>query len=312
MSGGARIAIGIATFKRPKGLLRLLRSLERLDTDAQIRIIVTDNDAAGREGEACATGVSRQGYRWPIDVSVTERRGISEARNTLLQRAFIDPDTSALVMVDDDQWVEPDWITSLLEMQRLTNADVVGCRVVPDFQGEPSEWTEGLYVYWADKLPDGRCGLITGTGGTLLARSVLAHGGSPGFDPRFSLTGGGDKEFFVRLSRQGAAFAYAGTAVAHEIVDRSRLNIGWALNRAYRIGATDMRIIQLHSNGLKPLLLEPAKIAAGLAISLVCCAATLGSPKRRIGPLMKLYRALGKASAFFGRQYDEYQTIHGS
>ena len=312
MSGGERIAIGIATFKRPQGLLRLLRSLERLDTDAQIRIIVTDNDAAGREGEACATSVSRQGYRWPIDVSITERRGISEARNTLLQRAFIDPDTSALVMADDDQWVEPDWIKALLEMQRLTKADVVGCRVVPDFQGEPSEWTEGLYVYWADKLPDGRCGLITGTGGTLLARSVLAHGGSPGFDPRFSLTGGGDKEFFVRLSRQGAAFAYAGTAVAHEIVDRSRLNLGWALNRAYRIGATDMQIVLLHSKGPRPLVLESAKIAAGLVLSVSCFGASIWSPSRRLMSLMKLYRVLGKISAILGARYNEYQTIYGS
>ena len=46
----AKVAIAVPTFRRPKGLERLLAALAHLETSADVEIVVADNDAAMQEG----------------------------------------------------------------------------------------------------------------------------------------------------------------------------------------------------------------------------------------------------------------------
>lgn len=307
-----KTVIGVATFRRPAGLLRLLESLECMETGRNIEIVVAENDAPGLEGATAVSSLVQQGYRWPVAVVFVERRGISEARNALIEAAFRDPTVVALAMVDDDQWVEPGWIDALTDMQEATGATVVGCRVVPDFQGLPGDWTEGLNVFWRESKNDGLCELIVGTDGVLLDRTVLNHCKPPYFDPEFSLTGGGDKEFFVRLSKKGATFAYAGSAIAHEIFGRDRLNVGWACRRAFRIGSTDMRTVLRHYREPRRLVLELFKIAGALVVTPVSFILLAWSTRLRLKHVMRMCRAFGKISALVGVRYGEYRRTYGS
>ncbi|HZQ40547.1 MAG TPA: hypothetical protein VFA87_07130, partial [Rhizomicrobium sp.] len=57
-----RIALCIPTFKRPKMLARLLDAVARLQTRADITVIVADNDAEGHAGlDLCH---QMRDYRW--------------------------------------------------------------------------------------------------------------------------------------------------------------------------------------------------------------------------------------------------------
>ena len=101
----AEVVIAIPTFRRPKGLTRLLDSLAALQTVADVAVIVADNDGEGRQGFAICERYRSEGYRWPLDALVVAERGISHNRNALVARALADPAMRCLVMLDDDEWV---------------------------------------------------------------------------------------------------------------------------------------------------------------------------------------------------------------
>jgi hypothetical protein len=49
----ARVAVCVATYRRPDGLARLLDGLAALTGDALVRVVVNDNDPEGPARDAC-------------------------------------------------------------------------------------------------------------------------------------------------------------------------------------------------------------------------------------------------------------------
>lgn len=153
--------------------------------------------------------------------------------------------------------------------------------------------------------------MIHGTSNVLLSRACLLRLESPWFDPAFGLTGGEDKEFFTRLRRLGARFAWADEAIAYAHVPATRSSLGWALKRAYRVGNSDMRIFLKHENNAHAFAVEAAKIAGAVLLSPLHLAIHAAAPGARTADLCRLWRAAGKVAAIFGAHYNEYATIHG-
>ena len=60
-----RVIIAIPTFKRPRSLARLLDAIARLKTDAEISVLVADNDAEAHQGFDLCAGMAGS-YRWPL------------------------------------------------------------------------------------------------------------------------------------------------------------------------------------------------------------------------------------------------------
>jgi hypothetical protein len=134
---------------------------------------------------------------------------------------------------------------------------------------------------------------------------------APWFDPAFALSGGEDREFFVRLQRAGKRFAWSDEARAHGDIPATKDNLGWLLRRAYSVGNSDMRVLLKHGLGARGVTVELCKIAAALLLSpLATLVFALHSRKRAV-PLQKLFRAAGKLGALMGRSYQEYAVVHG-
>jgi succinoglycan biosynthesis protein ExoM len=304
------IAIAIATFRRPRGLLRLLRSLEEQDCTFQPHIVVADNDGRDAEGAETVRQVRDGGYRFPITAITVPERGISQARNALMDYCFGHLGATALAMIDDDERAEPQWIAELVRVQELTGADVVGGPVAAEFESEAPAWVRGQPIYWRQVLPEGPVPIIRGTGNVLLSRSVDVAWAAR-FDEAFALTGGGDHEFFFRLKRLGAKFAFAPAARTHEWIGASRMRPGWAIHRAYRIGNTDFRVFLLH--GLAPVawMGEGVKISAALLLGPLQFLVYIWHPARRTRALLMMARQAGKISALFGQHPRAYETTHG-
>ena len=119
-----RVTIAIPTFRRPKNLQRLLEAVARLDGDADIAVLVADNDAQGQEGAKLCARLAPD-YRFPLKAVIAAERGIAQVRNTLVREALADPHTAFIAMIDDDEWPVPSWITRFLSVQHATGADVV-------------------------------------------------------------------------------------------------------------------------------------------------------------------------------------------
>ena len=296
-----RIIVAIPTFRRPKMLTRLLDALARLETDADIHVLVADNDTQGKEGFAlCAERAAS--YRWPLKAVMAPQRGIAQVRNILVAEALKDEKAVFVAMIDDDEWPDPRWISAFLKTQRQTNADVLQGSIL---FGDKSGATPDI------RRATGPIAMLQGAGNLFLSRARLEQMASPWFDPAFALTGGEDREFFLRLAREGARFAWCDEARAHGDVPESRANLGWALRRAYSTGNSDMRVLLKHQPGFATGLAETAKILGVLLLSLPLAVILCASPNHRLAPLAKLCRAAGKLTAMLGWRYNDYAVVHG-
>jgi glycosyltransferase involved in cell wall biosynthesis len=307
-----RVVIGIPSFKRPQGLARLLDSLAKQRVDFEVRVVVADNDSELQQGIATVGQYQQRGFRFPLEAFAVTERGISQVRNALMQRAFIDYQADFLAMLDDDEWAEEAWLKNLVEVQQQTRADVVGGRVSPEFEVPAPDWAQGLAIYYQQQIrQSGPVNLIYATTNVLLSKSILSQFPGQLFDPFYSLVGGGDVEFFTRLKNLGATFAFAHQAGSHEIFGASRLTRQWARERAFRIGAGDMRIILKNNTSFKRLLTELSKALAASCVAGLQVLLHFTSSHRRMAGQLLFMRQLGKISAVFGKQKPVYRQTHG-
>lgn len=309
---GFNVAIGIPTYRRPHSLKRLLASIAEQRTPFIPHVIIADNEGEGGAGYVAVCELQAEGnYPFPLHAIAVAERGISQVRNSLMQVGFGELRFDALAMVDDDEWVEPDWLVNLVEMHAKTGADIVSGHVLPEFEGTPPAWVKNLNLYWRSRHAAGQVDMIHGTTNILMASSVYVRFSGEWFDPQFGLSGGEDKEFFVRLERRGARFAFAPQAISHEHFGASRMTMRWALERAYRIGSSDVRVLLLHSPSASSQKIEALRaflaFFTGLAQFVICA----WSPPRRTRGLIRMARQAGKISALLGRKTDVYTKIHG-
>ena len=303
------VVIAIPTYRRPRGLARLLASLAELETRANLTVLVGDNDAENHLGRDLCDVVHRIGYRWPLEAIVVAERGIAQNRNALVAAALEKPSMQFLAMLDDDEWVEPGWLDALLGAQQRFAADAVEGPVLGmSAEGGDAEDYAGVATH---RGASGIAETIEGAGNILIARTALERLEPPHFDPQFALSGGEDKDFFLRLKAHGARFAWSAEAVSYTAVPESRKGLGWTLARAYSVGNSDMRIFLKHHAGQGAMLRELIKIGAALLLSPPVALILWTSPNRRLEALRKLFRAAGKTAALFGSHYQEYSVIHG-
>jgi glycosyltransferase involved in cell wall biosynthesis len=293
-------------------LARLLQSIALQDADNISYVIVADNEGAQGSARSVVEMFVTDNFPFPIKVISVEERGISQVRNALMQEAFENLQADNLAMVDDDEHVCKSWITELHAMQKQGSFDVVGGYVLPDFETSPPNWTKNLNLYFRPKLTAGKIDMVNGTTNVLLNNSVYKKFKDNKFDNKFSLTGGGDREFFTRLKQQTATFAFAPEAISHEIFAQSRLTLKWAEQRAYRIGAGDARIFRRYSSGYLAWLKELIKMLAAIVISILMMILTVFSPPKRVFYFLKIIRQRGKLNGLFGEPVEVYKQTHGS
>lgn len=158
-----RIALCIATFKRPMGLKRLLDSVEKINFNGNLSVIVVDNDAKSKEGYKACKEIESGGYRWPITCVIEPKPGIAPARNALVKAALQIKGIEFIAMVDDDEFVEPQWIDELLRVQAETDADIVGGAALP-FSDKPfPDWAIEGKFYELPRYKDGPVDMVNGT-----------------------------------------------------------------------------------------------------------------------------------------------------
>lgn len=296
-----RVAVCIPTFKRPKMLRRLLDALAALDTDADVRVLVADNDADHHAGfDLCQ---ALPGYRWPLLAVIAPQRGIAQVRNALIEQA-LKTDARFIAMIDDDEWPGTDWIAQFLACARQTGADVLQGSIL--LRG-----ADGIEGHGDIRHATGPVAMLQGAGNLLIRRGVLEEMTAPWFDPAFALSGGEDREFFVRLQRATKRFAWSDEARTYGDIPETRDNLGWLLRRAYSVGNSDMRVLLKHGLGAGGMVAELGKIGASFLLSPLAALALAASPRKRAVPLQKFFRAAGKLGALMGRSYNEYAVVHG-
>jgi hypothetical protein len=199
-----------------------------------------------------------------------------------------------------------------LQAQGETGADVLYGAVLREFERKPGIWAAYCPGVASTRITSDANNIMPGAGNLLVRRASLEDLSKPCFDPAFALTGGEDKDFLTRLKKQGCKFAGVDDAICTEFVPASRANLRWALQRAYRIGNSDMRVALKYESTRATMVGEGIKIAGAFLLFPLLFVISMPFAQRRAVPLWKLYRAAGKLAAVFGRHFNEYANVHGS
>ena len=307
-----RVAICVCTFRRRRGLDRLLAGLADLEfrrtARPEIVVVVVDNDLA--PSAEPVVDEWRPRFPWRLDFRHEPRRGLVWARNACLEAV---PETADwIAFIDDDEWPEVQWLDELLAVARCQHAEIVGGPVRPRFAAPVPGWIERGGFFEIGPYRDGTPTTFIATNNALVsAAAVRRHGWR--FLPVFNLTGGEDQHFFLRAVEQGCRAVTAGGAVVWETVAPDRTNLRWLLRRKFRMGTTLATIDLLRSNGGRRVKLRRAGKAAG-RVALGCCQLPLALPEGKAGLAKALGNAawgLGSFAGLLGVRYQEYAPRPG-
>jgi succinoglycan biosynthesis protein ExoM len=229
--GNIRVAICVATFKRPKMLRELLNGIAQLTFRKvqipQIQIVIVDNDELASAEEVCVTVSSP----WPIKYVVELKRGISYVRNRAIAEAG---SVNFIAFIDDDEVPSSHWLDELLWAQAEFSADVVSGPALPRYAPDVADWVKRGGFFERRVLSTGTTRRACASNNVLVGIHVFRR--VPRFDDAFALSGAEDTHFFLRVSQAGHKIVWSQEAVVYEAVSAERGTAAWILRREYQTG----------------------------------------------------------------------------
>lgn len=298
----ARILVAVATFRRPEGLVALLRSLERMVDAPPFDVLVVDNDPR-RSATPAVDGV-RGELGFPVRLVAEPVPGIAAARNAALRAAAA---YRWVCFVDDDEEVDTAWLRTLTDAQRQTGADGVTGPVEFSFAVHPPRWALLGNFFIRPAHADGARCPTAATNNLLLSVEAL-RARDLWFDLRLGMTGGSDIMLTRQLTSTGGRIVWCAGAVVRETVPATRCRPRWILRRAVRSGNTEALV------ALALATSAPARVAVllgGLARIVVGSGRLVTAPlvnrqQRGAAALRTLLRGVGVVTAWSGRPVREY------
>ncbi len=111
------VSVVVPIYKVEQYLERCLNSIVAQDYQPIEVILVNDGSPDG-----CGEIIKRYEAQWPFIQSITQKNsGLGAARNVGIARAT----GKYLALVDSDDYIEPDYVSSLVEIAEKKNADIV-------------------------------------------------------------------------------------------------------------------------------------------------------------------------------------------
>ncbi|BDG05822.1 glycosyltransferase family 2 protein [Anaeromyxobacter oryzae] len=231
------VTVIIPTYRRADVLPSCLDGLER-QTYAPLEVITVDQSPDERTREIVAARTPR-GFAYRYLHSAVA--GVSLARNLGLRASK----GSLVAFTEDDAVPEPTWIEAMVRAFETTDADLVGGKILPLWEGPRPPWFPESRAYLVGVFDPGKPlspfpeGSLPMTGNLVVRRAVVERLG--GFDeqagPRPGRPISGEDSLFA-WNALGAGFRifYQPDAVVHHRVPRARMKRRFYLTRCYREG----------------------------------------------------------------------------
>ena len=309
---GKRVAVCVATRRRPKSLARLLERLSLLTfskvPEPTLEVIVIDNDSDASARAVVVDAEAR--LRWPVRYHTEPCPGISIARNRAIEVAG--PEVDLIAFIDDDETPAPEWLDELLATQMQYAADIVAGPVLPCFEAPVAAWLARGHFYHRPRYPSGSPIDHIATNNVLF-RSAIFFAAGIRFRDQLSLAGGHDVLFFLEARRAGFRAVWADAAWTEEWIPASRATARWLLLRAYSGGNAFSHCQLAMEPALKTRLSRIVRCTARVVVSLIAIpTAVRGGRPTLLRALMGVMRGVGGVAGVVGAPYEEYRTTHGA
>ncbi|WP_444915360.1 glycosyltransferase family 2 protein [Microbulbifer sp. TRSA007] len=300
------LVICICTYQRPERLRSSLQSLAKLQlpTGLNVAALVVDNDSDTQAGREVVEELSGS-FPFSLNCAVEERRGIPCARNRCIDE-LDNMGADYLVFIDDDEWVEPDWLIQLYDYsQKLGGSSVVCGSVV-------RRWPDSVPAYYSrifyrQKRKTGEQLNYCATSNVLIPMSSIRSLGLR-FNEQDPLGAGTDVIFFTEFKAKGGKIVYCLEARVYEAVPESRANMRWLSRRKFSAGITLAKHKLAKGRGHTSIFVS----ALGqLLISSIGCILGLifGGKRLGSGPWLRACRSAGMACGVFGVRSEFYRVV---
>jgi GT2 family glycosyltransferase len=269
-----------------------------------IEVVVIDNDSVGSGIKVCKEIESD--FKWSLKTGVEPQRGISYARNRAIASAS--EKAEFIVMIDDDEVPEPQWLEQLLLVQQKYNADVVAGPVLPHFPDENvPNWIKKGKFFDLRRYPTGHPMQVAFAGNVLVRVEILRKLDTV-FDERFALTGGEDSHLFMRLYQAGYKMVWADEAIVYEWIPKTRTTKKYILHRGYRTWSSHSLVERELYPSLK---VQALRIAKGIGLVIIGVILLIPSLLKGEYAFIKafrhIYRGAGTFAGLLGMHYQEYK-----
>lgn len=302
----SRINICVCTCHRGELLKVCLDSLAkiRVSDEIDLTVSIVDNDEK-RSAETVVNEVKKD-FPFPLFYFCESRRGIPCARNRAIDET-IAMGSDYLVFIDDDEWVESEWLQMLYGFCKQNGGNVVvsGGVVAELPEGTPPE-VAGLFNRRTLGVLGQRLDTCA-TNNVLVPVGFIKDSGLR-FDETVPLAGGTDTIFFKQLTCRGLAILRCPQALVHELIPVSRANMKWLSKRKYRVGITEASkkmmggrsALSIVFSASFQLALESLKVLMLLMVrqKLSCNQS-----------ILKVYRCAGIVSGVVGVRVEAYRTL---
>lgn len=164
-----------------------------------------------------------------IHVTTEPQAGIPYARNAACRKS-LELGADWLLMMDDDEVAEPNWLMAYASALKRFKAEVLTGPVNYIFPAGYG-WLENK---GKSLLNSGNLVRRASTNNVLFSKTLLLPPLNLAFDTHMRFTGGEDSDFFMRyVCEFGGKIVVVADAVVSEVVQPNRLRISWRLGRQY-------------------------------------------------------------------------------
>lgn len=301
------ILIAVCTRRRPQMLARCLESLISLNPpeNATIEILVVENDEHSGMEKLVHETATRSPFQ--LHYRLESRQGIPFARNRALD-VGLDGGFDYLAFLDDDEWVETDWLEKLYgyAMEKGGKAVIHG-HVVSEFpEAAPNHL---IPLMQRKEKPTGTRLDSCATNNVILPLSMVREFNLR-FDERNPFSGGEDVLFFFAAHQQGVEIFECNEAVVHEEIPLNRMSLGWLAKRKYWMGIGQLKR-DLQRGEKTWIILPKAVCSLVFRLPVVVVFAVLINRRLLAKHWLKLCKDAGTIGGLLGRESEAYRTVDG-
>lgn len=272
----------------------------RIPGDLRLLVTVIDNDSAGSAEPVVVEMKALMPF--PLRYCIEARRGIPCARNRAIVEALA-AEADFLVYVDDDEWVEVDWLEQLYNYALSQEGAVICGRVTADV---PKGTRAVMAEFFERKIyKTGTRRAYCATNNVLVPIAVVRDLNLR-FDESRPLAGGEDTLFFTEASARGVEILYCAEAVVHEVIPKERISLRWQSRRKFAAGTT--QAVQKRACGRRRMdvILSGAAQLVGAAASVPLYLA-VGQRDNSYRSWLKVCRSAGLIGGAIGVRSDFYR-----
>lgn len=235
------------------------------------------------------------------------RIGIPIARNTALEVARKN-DATHIIFIDDDEWVDPQWLTNLWNayLQFDENSIIQGA-VISSIKTKKKPH---LHSHFQRPIKSTGERLETGATNNVIIQLKALEDHDLIFDESRPLAGGTDSKLFSKAHRLGIPIWYCAEAVVYEDIPDERVTVSWLGKRHFRIGLTVGQRKRTEGRGFSyarwqawEAIRNTMRSLSGLVV--------FNRPKfdKR---WLRACKAAGKTLGYFNVTVDSYKKIEGN